>query len=105
MSASSRENRLPVTEEPLRLTLHDLTSAPGRVDADAMRDLARQLGEVGRRHPMRSRAAFVCSREPDYLIVRSFTTAALIEGHPVRFAIFAERESAQAWLESGGVAP
>jgi len=54
---------------------------------------------------MRSRAAFVCSREPDYLIVRSFTTAALIEGHPVRFAIFAERESAQAWLESGGVAP
>ena len=75
------------------------------MDVDAVLDLARRLGEVERRHPMRSKAAFVCSREPDYLAVRSFTTAALREGHPVRFAIFAERESARAWLESGGVAP
>lgn len=74
------------------------------MDVDVMLDLARRLGEVARKHSMGSRAAFVCSREPDYLRVRSFITAALLERHPVRFAIFAERESARAWLESGGLA-
>jgi hypothetical protein len=37
-------------------------------------------------------------------MARALVTAVLLEGLPVRVAVFAERESAKAWLGSNGAA-
>jgi hypothetical protein len=91
---------------PPRLTLFDLTAATaGQVDVDDVLDLGRRLVEIGRQRLVVSKAALVCSREPDYSVLRAFLTAVPLERSPVRFAIFATRESARAWLTAGeGVA-
>jgi hypothetical protein len=105
-SAAQLRDAYPGLEAaPPHRTLIDLTSATVvRIDLVTMLDLAKRLVEAGRQRLRLSRAALVCSREPDYSRVRAFATAVLLEGLPVRLAVFAERESAKAWLDSGGAA-
>ena len=102
-AAQLRDAYRDLEAAPPHLALFDLTSASAmRIDLDSMLDLARSLGETGRQRSRLSKAAVVCSREPDCSRVRSFVTTALLERLPVRFAVFAGRESAKAWLDSGG---
>ncbi len=104
-AAELRDAYQALSLAPPHRTLFDLTSATAeRIDLDTMLDLARRVAEVGHRRLRLSRAALVCTRDPDYSMARALVTAVLLEGLSIRVAVFAEREAAKAWLDSSGAA-
>jgi hypothetical protein len=82
-----------------RLTLWDLSAATlNQFDGQGIRRMARTVAQAAKGRRPFGKVAIVCGRPADFGKARMLGTYLSVEGHPVRFEVFTDLDSAKAWL-------
>ena len=84
---------------PGRLALWDLSSATmARIDSEGIRDLAKRVAQLGSGRRDGGKAAIACGKAVDFGLARMLATYLSLDGLPVEIGVFADSDSARAWL-------